>query len=171
MKYLPSWKRLCTDTEVVRVEVIPYTEVKEKISVPSDLFAFLYSSLKLPECLCTKSRVGKNEWALVHKNFRAVTNFVNEISCFIMFKEINKIIYYLLQLSIMFLRNKNVKYFSSIYVLRNKVCVWRYRQWLLKLLCRDILKIFVILTSNVAALICTSRGKNQQNIVTRALPL
>ena len=76
MKYLPSWKRLCTDTEVVRVEVIPYTEVKEKISAPSDLFAFLYSSLKLPECLCTKSRVGKNEWALVHKNFRAVTNLL-----------------------------------------------------------------------------------------------
>ena len=76
MKYLPSWKRLCTDTEVVRVEVIPYTEVKEKISAPSDLFAFLYSSLKLPECLCTKSRVGKNEWALVRKNFRAVTNLL-----------------------------------------------------------------------------------------------
>ena len=57
--------------------------------------------------------------------------------------------------------------FDSINVLRKKVC---FRDGIvnrgLKLFSQDILGMIVILTSNVAALIFTCRGNNQQYIST-----
>ena len=60
-------KRKYPNTEVLNVENLLDTTIKDKISTPSDAFVFSYSELTLPECLYTTSRVGENEWVLLYK--------------------------------------------------------------------------------------------------------
>ena len=59
-------KRQCSDAEVLRVEVSPYT-VQDQVSAPSHLFVISYSYLKLSECFQSIARVGKNEQTIVYK--------------------------------------------------------------------------------------------------------
>ena len=70
-------------------------------------------------------------------------------------------------LSDVFLLKRNVKYFSSIFILHNKVCLWSdtvdYR-W-------NYFFVSVTSTSYVAAWIFTSRRSNMQKIDTLTLPL
>ena len=70
-------------------------------------------------------------------------------------------------LSDVFLLKRNVKYFSSIFILHNKVCLWSdtvdYR-W-------NYIFVSVTSTSYVAAWIFTSRRSNMQKIDTLTLPL
>ena len=51
-------KYIKIDTEVLNVEVAP--RFQGQISRSSHVFVPSYSQLKLSECLCTTSRVGKN---------------------------------------------------------------------------------------------------------------
>ena len=69
-------------SSVLHVGIFPYTKVEYKVSTPNDLSDFSYSYLKLPECLYTTSRIGKNEWALVYKTVGLSLLVKSELSIF-----------------------------------------------------------------------------------------
>ena len=72
-------------------------------------------------------------------------------------------------LSNIFLLKKNVKCFSFINALRNKVYLCGITSIVVEALFRDILRMIGHMSSNVRALIFTRGKRNQQNIITQAL--
>ena len=72
-------------------------------------------------------------------------------------------------LSTIFLLKKNVKCFSFINALRNKVYLCGITSIVVEALFRDILRMIGHMSSNVRALIFTRGKRNQQNIITQAL--
>ena len=140
------------------LEVSPYISSGPNFTSHESFCLHLYL-VNTGRCLYTNPRVGKSDCL---QNCRFTKNFLihnNEESSSITFNKITKAF-----ANRMFLLIKSFFVFVFfIFVLRNKAC-----------LCGgpvNCFSNFVILPSNVAALIFTSRESNQQNISTWGMPL